>query len=280
MQTTLPPTVPIPDPKSRTYVDAVADALLTDSILQHGILQPPGVRKDGADFLIVWGHRRVRCAVAAGLKSIPVIVLDRPMTEGEFLILQWTENAARQDLSGYEQWQAAERLLSHYPKWSNADLAKALSLDPSSVTRILAARNTLPEVQEAFRKNLIGLKCVYDISKAKSEDQPPLLAAKLAGNSGNAVGALGLKARKRAAHGPRVGRIKCQAPDANATVVVSGDGGLDLLSMIEVMQQIVRRAKRAAEQGWDCKTFERACRDEYRLRHKAGGSGAEPPTPT
>src|SRR5260221_12184659 len=119
MQTTLPPTVPMPDPKSRTSVDAVADALLTDSIRQHGILQPPGVRKDGANFLIVWGHRRVRCAVAAGAKSLPLIVLDRPMTESEHPILHWTENAARLGPRAHEQRRAAARLLSHHPSRRN-----------------------------------------------------------------------------------------------------------------------------------------------------------------
>jgi len=28
------------------------------------------------------------------------------------------------------------------------------------------------------------------------------------------------------------------------------------------MQELLKKAKRAIEQGWDCRTFERACRDE------------------
>jgi hypothetical protein len=39
------------------------DAQLTESIRVHGILQPLGARADGR---LVWGHRRLRCAITGG----------------------------------------------------------------------------------------------------------------------------------------------------------------------------------------------------------------------
>src|SRR5580658_3343098 len=57
------------DPANPRHIPAgpVADDQLTANIRAVGIVQPPVVRPDGEDLLIVAGRRRVRCAIAASL---------------------------------------------------------------------------------------------------------------------------------------------------------------------------------------------------------------------
>src|SRR5262245_34942495 len=49
---------------------------LRDSIKTHGVLQPLVVRKTNAGFQLIAGERRLRAAQAAGLKEVPVHVVE------------------------------------------------------------------------------------------------------------------------------------------------------------------------------------------------------------
>ena len=85
---------------------------LTDSIIVHGILQPPAVREsleaDGK-FEIIFGHRRIEAARRAGLKSIEVIVMDA--TDGESLSLALIENIHREDMIPGDKARALQKLM-------------------------------------------------------------------------------------------------------------------------------------------------------------------------
>lgn len=65
----------VPNPNQpRTEFDAAALEELSDSIKEHGIIQPIIVEKaeSGADFYIIAGERRTRAAKLAGLKKVPI----------------------------------------------------------------------------------------------------------------------------------------------------------------------------------------------------------------
>ncbi len=121
---------------------------LNESVAQYGILQPLGVRPGG---LLVWGHGRLVAAITAGLKEVPVVTLDKPMKEGEYLTFSVIENMMRFDLSPYDQWKARLSLLTANPEWQDKDLAKALSLDPSMTVRLLSPGKCIEAVQIALR---------------------------------------------------------------------------------------------------------------------------------
>ena len=65
----------IPNPlQPRKIFDADKLAELTESIKEHGVIQPLIVRKNGVKYEIVAGERRWRAAKIAKLKTVPVIV--------------------------------------------------------------------------------------------------------------------------------------------------------------------------------------------------------------
>lgn len=91
-----------PNPgQPRKYFDPDAMDTLTDSIERYGVLSPITVRECGDDtYELISGERRYRAAYAAGLDSIPCIVIDA--TRPECAILSLLENLQREDLSFLE----------------------------------------------------------------------------------------------------------------------------------------------------------------------------------
>lgn len=86
-------------------------AELTESIRQHGVLQPILVRRLGSRrdaYEIIAGERRYRAALAAGLKKIPARVVEA--TDAEASELQIVENLQREDLGPIEEAQSYQHL--------------------------------------------------------------------------------------------------------------------------------------------------------------------------
>lgn len=90
----------------RKYFDQLDHKWLAESIAKHGVLQPVLVRAVGdEEFMIVAGERRWRAAEAAGLTSIPAVVVGQehaPLDDVDTQALALMENLQRRDLNDYE----------------------------------------------------------------------------------------------------------------------------------------------------------------------------------
>lgn len=85
---------------------------LSESIKQHGIVQPIIVRKEDNVYKIVAGERRWRAARLAGIKTVPVVV--REITNKQVMEIALIENIQREDLNPLEEAEAFEKLLSEF----------------------------------------------------------------------------------------------------------------------------------------------------------------------
>ncbi|MHC5914702.1 MAG: ParB/RepB/Spo0J family partition protein [Nostoc sp.] len=104
-QISLPPTQP------RRYFDSEALKQLTESIKQHGILQPLLVRPlDGEKHELVAGERRYRAALSIGLKEVPVVI--RELDDNAAFQLALIENLLREDLNPVEETEGILHLLA------------------------------------------------------------------------------------------------------------------------------------------------------------------------
>ena len=150
-------TLPIAEVESnsaqpRKYFDDAALAELAESIRLHGIIQPLTVRKLSSGYYqIIAGERRWRAARLAGLKEVPVVVMeadDRKAAE-----LAMIENLQRADLNpmeealGYQtliqqyhmtQEEAAARVGKSRPAVANS--LRLLELDPSVQQQVVEGR--------------------------------------------------------------------------------------------------------------------------------------------
>lgn len=99
-----------PNPyQPRKQFDEEALNGLTQSIEEHGILQPIIVRKSIKGYEIVVGERRYRAAQKAGLTHVPAIV--KELTDEEMMELALLENLQREDLSPIEEARSYEQLI-------------------------------------------------------------------------------------------------------------------------------------------------------------------------
>lgn len=85
---------------------------LSDSIRQHGLIQPLLVCPDGEGYQLIAGERRWHAARAAGLTQVPVVV--RQVDRQEMLALAIIENAQRADLGPFELAEAYRRLMDEF----------------------------------------------------------------------------------------------------------------------------------------------------------------------
>jgi ParB family chromosome partitioning protein len=231
-----------------------------DSLKRDGQLRPLLVLRDGT---LVAGERTLRAAKLAGLTHVDVKVLEGEVSRREVKKLQLIENLMREGLKDAELYLACTELTALNPEWLKKDLAAELHCDPSMVTRIFSVDELIPEAKEAFLAGAFGFSKAYAIAKGSKQDQIHKLTEILAGTSRDEVERQGRKSRNGGTPGVKVSRIKCPLP-SGVTVQVSGSGiSLDL--MVEAMQALLKKAKKSSEQGWDIKTFERACRDEAKL---------------
>tara|TARA_X000000368_G_scaffold337787_1_gene275703 strand:- start:589 stop:1494 length:906 start_codon:yes stop_codon:yes gene_type:complete len=85
----------------RSIFDSNALDELVESVKVHGILQPLIVRKVDDTFELIAGERRLRAAAEAGLKKVPVMVIEA--SDEKALQLALIENLQREDLNPIEE---------------------------------------------------------------------------------------------------------------------------------------------------------------------------------
>ncbi|MGJ9385304.1 chromosome partitioning protein ParB [Salipaludibacillus neizhouensis] len=101
-----------PNPyQPRKTFDEAAIKELSESILEHGILQPIIVRKSIKGYEIVVGERRYRAAQNAELKTVPAVV--KELTEDQMMEIALIENIQREDLNPLEEARAYQKLMEH-----------------------------------------------------------------------------------------------------------------------------------------------------------------------
>ena len=107
---------------------------LSDSIRQHGILQPLSVRRSGNGYELIAGERRLRAAELAGITDIPCIIMS--MDDRESGMAAMVENLQRQDLDFIEEAMGISRLLEDWDM-SQEQAARLLGKSQSAVANKL-----------------------------------------------------------------------------------------------------------------------------------------------
>jgi hypothetical protein len=142
------------------------------------------------------------------------------------------------------------------------DLADALHLDPSMLTRLVSPSKCIPAWQEALKAEKVGISDCYAASKHPPDEQAGLLSLKLAGASRDAIEQAGRKKRASGTPSVKVARVKCTL-SSGINVVVSGEG-VSLDESIEALTEAIKEMKRARDLGYTAKTFAAAMKDKSR----------------
>lgn len=107
---------------------------LTNSIKEHGVLQPILVVRDENGYTIIAGERRWRAAKKAGLKNIPAIIKDYTDTKKKQVAL--IENIQREDLNIVEIAKAIKELMD-IDGYSQTEVAKITGKNISTISNMM-----------------------------------------------------------------------------------------------------------------------------------------------
>ena len=142
-----------PNPaQPRRIFDEQALQELSDSIAQHGILQPLSVRRLDGGYALIAGERRLRAAMKAGLTEIPCIVMR--MDEKESGVAALVENLQRRDLDYIEEARGISRLMQ-LCGLSQEQAARMVGKSQSSVANKLRLLRHSEPVLNALRANAL-----------------------------------------------------------------------------------------------------------------------------
>ena len=137
-----------PNPNQpRRRFDEAELATLTESIREHGVLQPILVTETIDGYRLVAGERRLRAARAAGLDRIPAVI--RQLDDQAQLEVALIENLQREDLDAIEAARGFRRLIDEFG-FSPDQIAARVGRARTTVANTLRLLDLAPSVQGAI----------------------------------------------------------------------------------------------------------------------------------
>ena len=144
-----------PNPyQPRLVFDEEKLAELTQSIKEHGIIQPLIVRAAVRGYEIVAGERRWRAAKLAGLAEVPIVV--RNFTDIQMNEIALIENLQREDLNPIEVAEAYQSLMEKFHMTQDV-LAKKVGQSRSHVANTLRLLNLPLEIRECVSRGTLSM---------------------------------------------------------------------------------------------------------------------------
>ena len=134
----------------RTQFDETALQELSESIAAHGMLQPITVRPLGGGYYqIIAGERRWRAARLAGLREVPVHIVEADDRKTQELAL--VENLQREDLNPMEEARGYRALMDDYGLTQDA-VSQSVGKSRPAVANALRLLALQPEVMQMLEQ--------------------------------------------------------------------------------------------------------------------------------
>ncbi len=144
-----------PNPfQPRMEMDEAAFEELKRSVKERGIIQPVAVRpgKNGRYELIA-GERRLRAAIAVGLKKIPAYILNVTRDE-DMLEIALIENVQREHLNPIDLAKGYQRLIDEC-NLTQEEVAEKIGKDRATVANLIRLLKLPDIIQESLKKGEI-----------------------------------------------------------------------------------------------------------------------------
>ncbi len=168
----------IPDPEQpRSVFSEEALNRLAESIRDKGQLAPIRVRwsDELGKWVIIAGERRWRATKLAGLPTIECYFHTEKLSHSEVLQQQLIENLLREELRPVEEARAYASLMQ-LSGWNGQQVAEALRIPASQVSRHLALLRLPENIQQRVDAGEISARAGYELSKLENGPQQCKLA--------------------------------------------------------------------------------------------------------
>ena len=154
----------------REYFDEAALQELSESIAQFGLIQPIVVRKlDTGYYQIIAGERRWRASRMAGLKEVPVRIIEADDRRTAELAL--VENLQREDLNPIEEAKGYKTLIEVYGM-TQEEAAKSVGRSRPAITnsmRLLSLSDEVLTLVETGKLSAGHARALVPITDAKKQ---------------------------------------------------------------------------------------------------------------
>ncbi len=141
---------------------------LSESIKEHGVIQPVIVRPSGDKYELIAGERRCKASSLAGLTTVPAII--RNMDDRESAKVSLLENLQRRNLSPIEEARTYKRILE-LDNMTQDSLAKTMGKSQPAIANKLRLLGLPEEVQDALMKNQISERHARSLLNLKDKEQ-------------------------------------------------------------------------------------------------------------
>ncbi|OPX41945.1 putative chromosome-partitioning protein ParB [Ruminiclostridium hungatei] len=129
----------------RKHFDDEKLVQLSESIKQHGVIQPIIVKKDNSRYTIIAGERRWRAAKLAGLSKVPVLIKD--FTNRQVMEVALIENLQREDLNPIEEADAFMHLMNEF-NMTQEQIAETIGRSRPAIANALRLLGLVEDVKK------------------------------------------------------------------------------------------------------------------------------------
>jgi ParB family transcriptional regulator, chromosome partitioning protein len=154
--------------------DRTADETLTNSIREHGLLQPILVRPLSHGFEIVAGHRRFQTCRSLRWRFIPCKI--REMTDKQAFEIQLTENIQRKSMDPIEEAEAFRRYVVDFGWGGVSELAKKIGKSEEYVSHRIQLLKLSPEIKEQIIRSNLNVSQALELTTIPSDRQDEIVS--------------------------------------------------------------------------------------------------------
>lgn len=248
----------------REQFDEESIAGLAATLKAQGQLQPVRVRKVGDKYILVDGERRYRAAKLAGLGELDAIIEEQELTSAEITERSLIANCQREDLTPLEKARGIDSLMTE-TGWNASEVAQRLGMSNPTVSRLLTLLSLPEEIQEQVASGKIAPSAAAELAKVKDAERRSDLAGQLAS------GKLTRDEVAKAAKKPKR-RSSARKPASERLIAMLGLGrvvsvlapSLSMESVIELLEELLAKARKAKSQSLSLATFSKLLEDQCR----------------
>jgi len=156
------------------------DVLLSNSVREHGLLQPILIRPLSHGFEIVAGHRRFQACRSLRWRFIPCKI--REMSDKQAYEIQLTENMQRKSMDPLEEAEAFRRYVIDLGWGGVTELAKKIGKSEEYVSHRLQLLKLPNEIKERVINSKLNVSQAIELTNMPPEKQSEIIQQVISNN--------------------------------------------------------------------------------------------------
>ena len=143
---------------------------IAETIKEQGVIQPIEIDENN---IIVTGEMRYRASKQAGLKTVPVKVLEG-LTPDDRYVRQVVENMQREDFGPFTNMKIVEKLKKMFPHLSDKELGKKIGKSGKFIGDYTVGRLAPGYIQQPLKEGKIDIDTVVRLETTPGEHKKQL----------------------------------------------------------------------------------------------------------